>query len=358
MSLRILYIAYPLLTVSQESAGGAEQVLWTLEREMARRGVHAVVAASAGSRISGELLPTGEPCAQPDDFERRNREHQETIIRFLRRPHSFDLVHDMSGSFWMRASEIDVPVLATLHLPRSFHPPCGFDDVPPNVTFNCVSQSQARSFSDMPNMLGVVPNGIALDRFVTETPPETPPDKRRALLWLGRICEEKGPHMAMEIAEQARIPITIAGQVYPFSYHQQYFEREVAPRLQQMAQANLVVSPSPAEKRRLLREARALLVTSLAEETSSMVAMEAAASGTPVIAFRRGALPEVVRDHQTGLLVETVEEAVAACRQIDSIDPEACTNYAQENFSSARMAEDYTRLYTRVFSAHSATAAR
>jgi glycosyltransferase involved in cell wall biosynthesis len=89
-----------------------------------------------------------------------------------------------------------------------------------------------------------------------------------------------------------------------------------------------------------------------------MVAMEAAASGTPVIAFRRGALPEVVRDHQTGLLVETVEEAVAACRQIDSIDPEACTNYAQENFSSARMAEDYTRLYTRVFSAHSATAAR
>jgi glycosyltransferase involved in cell wall biosynthesis len=354
---RILYISYPLLTVSQESAGGAEQVLWTLEREFARRGFPTTVAASAGSTVSGELLPTGEPCTQADDFERRNREHQETIIHLLRRPHSFDLVHDMSGSFWTRAWEVEIPVLATLHLPRSFYAPQSFDRVPPNLAFNSVSQSQARSFSDVPNMLGIVPNGIALDRFAAESQPDTSPDERRGLLWLGRICEEKGPHLALEIAERVGMPITVAGQVYPFSYHQQYFEREIAPRLQHMPQAKLVVSPSAVEKRRLLRQARALLVTSLVEETSSLVAMEAAASGTPVIAFRRGALPEVVRDQVTGFLVDNAEEAARACERAGYLAPKTCIDYARNNFDSGRMAQEYAGLYERALSMCGATTA-
>src|SRR5205807_5563070 len=76
-SMKVLYVAYPLLTVSEESAGGAEQMLWTLEREMAERGVSTTVAASAGSLVAGALFATGGPCSQPDDFDRRNREHQD-----------------------------------------------------------------------------------------------------------------------------------------------------------------------------------------------------------------------------------------------------------------------------------------
>ncbi len=133
-------------------------------------------------------------------------------------------------------------------------------------------------------MLGVVPNGITLENFGPNLADgaEQNPAERIGLLWLGRICEEKAPHMALEIAERAGLPITIAGQVYPFSYHQQYFAREVAPRLKQMANATFVSAPSFATKRKLLREAQVLLITSLADETSSLVAMEAAASGTPV----------------------------------------------------------------------------
>src|SRR5215469_9965891 len=315
-SLSILYIAYPLLTVSDESAGGAEQVLWTLERELAKRGVCTTVAASAGSRIAGELFSTGDPCTQPDDYERRNQEHQEAVIAFVRqRAHAgqaFDLVHDMSGSFWSRAAELDVPVLATLHLPRSFYPPQYFQNVPANVSFNCVSHSQARSFSGLERMTGVVPNGIALDRFEPEhrTNHNGNSTRRQGLLWLGRICEEKAPHLALEIAARAGLPITLAGQIYPFSYHQQYFEREVVPRLEQKPNATLITSPTFEQKRRLLREAQALLITSLANETSSLVAMEAAVSGTPVIAFRHGALSEIVRDGITGFLIDGVEDAV------------------------------------------------
>jgi glycosyltransferase involved in cell wall biosynthesis len=366
--IRILYVAYPLLTVTNESAGGAEQVLWALEREMmeremtrcemARRGILTAVAASTGSRVSGELFSTGEPCTQSDDYERRRSEHEGRVVEFVRRRarqgRPFDLIHDMSGSFWRRAAEIETPVLATLHLPRSFYPPESFHNVAASVSFNCVSHAQARSFADLGALAGVVANGIALDCFDAEpsTRADYHPHRREGLLWLGRICEEKAPHMALEIAARAGLPIKIAGQVYPFSYHQQYFEREVVPRLQRMANATFVSAPTAELKRRLLRDAEVLLITSLADETSSLVAMEAAASGTPVVAFRRGALVEVVRDGVTGFLVEGVDDAATALQRIPEISPAACVRHARKNFSAAKMAEGYLQVYERLVNSH------
>ena len=349
---RILYVAYPLLQVFDESAGGAEQILWTLEREMARGGTHTTVAASAGSRVSGELFSTGEPCIRPDDYERRRIEHENRVVEFVRRRaregKAFDLIHDMSGSFWKWAAEIDVPVLATLHLPHSFYPAGSFLKVPENVSFNCVSDSQARSFADLDALAGVVPNGIALDCFAGNDSIEINDRGRKGLLWLGRICEEKAPHLALEIAGRTRLPITIAGQIYPFSYHQQYFEREVVPRLRTIPNARFVTAPSAELKRRLLQEAQALLITSLAEETSSLVAMEAAASGTPMVAFRRGALPEVVREGVTGFLVEDGNQAMLALQRVSGISRKACVQHAQKNFSAVKMAERYSELYERL----------
>lgn len=339
-----MYVAYPLLTVSEQSAGGAEQMLWVLEREMARRGVVTTVAASAGSQVSGELLVTGEPCTAPDDFERRNREHQDRIVSFIRERarhnRSFDLVHDKSGNFWPRAAEIQIPVLATLHLPRHFYQPQVFENIPERVSFNCVSESQARSFSDLNP--AVVTNGILLDRFQPNF------GLRHGLLWLGRICEEKAPHLALEIAARANEAITLAGQVYPFSYHQQYFDGEVAPRLQRMPNATFISAPSAKQKQYLLREAKAVLITSMVNETSSLVAMEAAASGTPVIAFRRGALPEIVKDGVTGFLVDSIEEAIDVLKRIEEIAPSDCVAHARVNFSSEVMADKYRLLYERI----------
>jgi glycosyltransferase involved in cell wall biosynthesis len=347
---RILYIAYPLLTVSRESAGGAEQVLWTLEREMARFGPQTTVAASNGSCVAGELFSTGEPSRRPDDLERRTREHQERILAFVesraREGRPFDLVHDHSGGFWPRAAEISSPVLATLHLPRSFYPPHCFDSIPANVSFNCVSASQDRGFASIDAVRTVVHNGIALD--LLETVDRVVDGPRCGLLWLGRICVEKAPHLALDIAAQAGLPITIAGHVYPFSYHQQYFDREVAPRLRRMPQATFISLPPFDAKRRLLRSAQAVLITSIVEETSSLVAMEAAASGTPVVAFARGALPEIVRDGVTGVVVNSAEAAVQALRYIDEIDPAICADHARACFDSAKMAESYAQLYAKV----------
>ena len=198
-------------------------------------------------------------------------------------------------------------------------------------------------------MIGVVSNGIVLQQFDPNF------GRRAGLLWLGRICEEKGTYLALDIAASAGMPITIAGQVYPFSYHQQYFEREVAPRLNRMSNATFIPSPSAEEKRKLLREAQAVLITSLVDETNSLVAMEAAASGTPIIAFRRGALPEIVKDGVTGFLADGVEEAVAALKKINEIKPETCANHARANFSNKKMADAYERLYAGILKSQAAS---
>ncbi len=339
--LSILYVSYPLLTVTPESAGGAEQMLLAVEREMHAAGHRTTVAASKGSQVNGNLLITGRPADGPDQYERREREHYTAILDSLRQQsNEFDLIHDKSGSFFRHAAECPVPVLATLHLPRSFYRENHFGNIPSNLYFNCVSQSQAKTFSDLPNFLGVVENGIAVEEF-----PFTA-SKRDYLLWLGRICEEKAPHLAIAAAQKAEMPLVIAGQVYPFRYHQEFYEREVRPHLD--GGVRLVDTPTLEQKLELLANARALLLTSTAEETSSLAAMEAMACGTPAVAFRRGAFPEVVADGETGFVVESLEEIPQALREVNRISPEACRSRVELHFSASRMAQDYQELYRRV----------
>lgn len=340
-SLSILYVSYPLLTVSEESAGGAEQMLLTLECEMSAVGYATTVAASDGSRVCGEVLSTGPAATAQDGFTERERRHCERVLNHLHmHPGEFDLIHDESGSFFRHAARCSTPVLATLHLPRSFYPDFWFRNIPSNLYFNCVSHSQARSFAGLPGMLGVVQNGIALERFSYAAV------KGDYLLWMGRICEEKAPHIAISVAREAGIRLVLAGQVYPFSYHQQYFEREIKPQLG--TEVEYVDSPAFEQKVELLQNARALLLTSTVEETSSLVAMEAMACGTPVIAARRGAFPEIVMHGETGFVVDDVEEMLSAVDVVGKISPAACRQRAEECYSAARMAQEYEVLYEQV----------
>jgi glycosyltransferase involved in cell wall biosynthesis len=342
--LRVLFTAYPLLPVSEESCGGAEQVLTSLEAELARRGHQTVVAACGGSRVTGALLPTGTAPSEWDRLEEREAEHTRRMLGYLTASESsadnLSVLHDHSGGFWRHASAARVPVLATLHLPRGFYREEWLRDCGANVFFNCVSDSQRRSFADIPRVIGTVRNGIDLSRFPFRE------RKQDYLLWMGRLCEEKGAHIAIRLARAVGMKLVIAGGIYPFSYHHRYFDREIKPHIGAgMDGVVFVDTPGRNEKLELLSGARALLVSSLVDETSSLVAMEAMACGTPVVAFRRGALPEVVLDGLAGLLATNEAGMAEATRQVDCIDPRKCREHAEANFSAERMADEYLALY-------------
>lgn len=340
----MLYTAYPMATVSEESCGGAEQMLFVLEREMSRRNHRTTVAACAHSRVSGKLLETGDPAVSFDQLQQRDAEQNSRVLRFLREARQcgpdVDLVHDEGGRFWINAWQLDVPVLVTLNLPRSFYQREWLERVPENVHFNCVSHAQAKSFRDLPQMLGVVRNGIPLERFPFTL------EKQDYLVWLGRICEEKGLHIAVDVAGRAGLPLVIMGPGYLYERDREYFDTQVAPRL--TSSCKFIGSPSFDVKIDLLRHARALLMPSLLPETSSLVCLEAMACGTSAIAFANGALPEVVIDGTTGFIANDLDGMVAAVEQVRRINPTDCREHVEANHSARQMADEYEQLYDQI----------
>lgn len=150
----------------------------------------------------------------------------------------------------------------------------------------------------------------------------------------------------------ARLPLLIAGHVYPFAAHVEYFDREIAPHLG--AGVRFLGAIQRARKQRLLRGARCVLVPSLVAETSSLVAMEALACGTPVVAMRSGALPDIVEHGRTGFIVDDAREMAEAIAAADSIAPQACREAARRRFALSRMIAEYLSLYRELIAAPAA----
>jgi glycosyltransferase involved in cell wall biosynthesis len=170
--------------------------------------------------------------------------------------------------------------------------------------------------------------------------------KRAFAFALGRICPEKGFHLALEAAALAGSPMLLAGDVFPYDAHQQYFSGSIAPRLDHLRR--FIGPVGFARKRRFLSAARCLLAPSLVEETSSLVAMEALSCGTPVLAFARGALADIVEPGRTGWLVRDASEMADAIGSAPSLDPELCRQTARRRFSLERMVAGYFQLYEQL----------
>jgi glycosyltransferase involved in cell wall biosynthesis len=153
-------------------------------------------------------------------------------------------------------------------------------------------------------------------------------------------------HLAIEAAKRADTALLIAGAVFPYEAHARYFAEEVVPRLDRTRR--FIGPVGFARKRRLLTAARCLLVPSLAPETSSLVAREALACGTPVVAFPNGALAATVEHGRTGFLVRDVDEMAKAIEAAGGINVETCRAVACAQFSLERMIADYFSVYERL----------
>jgi glycosyltransferase involved in cell wall biosynthesis len=339
--LTVLSIGYPFAAVGPDAVGGAEQVLSALDHALVEAGHNSIVVSNSGSQVAGTLIPTGPIPADITDQERaRSCERHRCAIAQALVEFPVDLVHCHAVNFAEHLPESGTPTLVTLHLPRDFYPPGSFDRQCARIWYNCVSASQRRSFPPLPGMLPEVENGVPVDRLQAHHA------RRNFALCLGRICPEKGFEHALDAARLADLPLLIGGELFPYEWHRRYFAAEIKPRLGR--KARFLGPVGWARKRRLLNAAYCLLAPSLAPETSSLVAMEAIACGTPVIAFPAGALADIVEPGVTGFLVEEAAEMVEAIRMVESIDREHCRDVARRRFSLDRMISSYFALYRRL----------
>jgi glycosyltransferase involved in cell wall biosynthesis len=347
MRLTVLSIAYPLAPVGPDSVGGAEQMLWLLDGSLVRAGHRSIVVACEGSRTAGTLVPLPLPQGIFDEAAKADAHAAlRKAISYALDHWKIDVVHMHGIDFEAYLPPQDVAVLATLHLPPSWYPPAVFRTERPGLWLHCVSAAQHRTCPPSHHLLPPIENGVPVEALQARHA------KRCFALVLGRICPEKGIHLAIDAAKRARIPLLIAGEVFAYEAHQRYFDMQVAPRLD--PQRRFIGPVDFRRKRRLLTAARCLLVPSLAEETSSLVAREAAACGTPVIAFPNGALAETVRDKVTGFIVPNVATMAEAIARAGTIDADTCRRIAREHFSRERMAAQYISVYRRLAGAHPA----
>lgn len=341
MSLTVLSVAYPFAVVGPEAVGGAEQVLAAIDAGLVAAGHRSIVVAQAGSRVEGELIPIASDFDVIDDAARaRAHDQLRRAIRRATSEHTIDLIHLHGVDFAEYLPRLaEIPKLVTLHLPRAWYPG-GSWTRRKDLAFNCVSATQEREFRALVDLVPIVPNGVPIEALQARHA------RRGFALMLSRICPEKGIHLGLEAARRAGISCLVAGQVFPYEAHQRYFREEIASRLGRGAR--FIGALHSARKRRFLSAARCVLIPSLAPETASLVAMEAAACGTPAISFPNGALAETIEHGRTGLIVRGVDEMAEAVLRSADIDPEVCRETARRRFSAHRMVEDYLAIYDRL----------
>jgi glycosyltransferase involved in cell wall biosynthesis len=337
--LRIAMIAPPYFEVPPVAYGGVESVLADLVDALVARG-HEVTLIGAGraGTTAQRFLPTYEspPAARLGEPlpEVTHAARAAALLEDL----DVDLVHDHTLAGPLLARGRLVPTLVTAHGPASGEMGGYYRALGGTVRLVAISRAQRAAAPDLP-WVATVHNAIR---------PETYPfraEKEGFALFLGRFHPEKGPHLAIDAARAAGLPIVLAGKCAEPA-ERAYFAAEVEPRLG--PDTTLFGVADAAAKRDLLARAACLLFPVCWDEPFGLVMIEAMAAGTPVVALRRGAVPEVVVPGRTGVIVEHPAQLAAAVAQAREIDPAACRSHVEAAFSVPVMAARYEAAYRRV----------
>ena len=315
--------------------GPWEQFVSLLTEGLVARGVDVTLFATADSITAARLVGTAPAGYEEDralDAKVWEALHIEAVFE---RADEFDLIHNSFDFLPLSFSRlVDTPVVTTIH---------GFSSeriVPVFERYDDVGYSVAISDADRHERLhyaATIHHGIEMREF------ELGAGKDGYLLFFGRIHPDKGTAEAIEVAERAGVPLIVAGIVQD----QDYFDRLVAPRLD--GERVRYVGPVGADRRgALLGGALALLHLVNFDEPFGFSVVEAMACGTPVIASARGSMPELVRQGESGFLVDSLDGAVAAVGACRSLDRAAVRESVERRFDAGRMVEDYLRLYREV----------
>lgn len=338
--MRIAQVAPLQLAVPPRAYGGTERVIHNLTEALVRLGHDVTLFATGDSTTSAKLIPMLEKplCFSPEHDA--NAFHIAMLDEvYTRHADAFDIIHshlDYLTLPFLRLTR--TPTVLTLHgrldkpeWRRVFHE---FS----NANYVSISDEQRKSLPGV-HYIATVHHGIAVSEFPFY------PEQGKYLAFIGRMSPEKRPDLAIEVAKRCGIPIKIAAKVDHLE--EMYFKKEIMPLLDDPL-VEWLGEINEQEKRALMGNALALILPIAWPEPFGLVFIESLACGTPVVSCPVGSVPEVLEDGLTGSSGSTVDELVAAVREVRHLSRLACRTYATRWFSAERMALDYLRVYERV----------
>ena len=344
--MRIAQVAPLVEAVPPRLYGGTERVVSWLTEELVELGHDVTLFAAGDSRTKAELVACAPAGLRIAGIHDHLGYHLAMLERVRRCEAQFDIIHFHIDLLpFAMFGHLTDKCLVTLHgrldLPDFWPAYEAFAGMP----LVSISDSQRLPLPPGPSFLATIPHG-----FRPQTIPLGAGDGGY-LAFLGRICPEKRPDRAIEIAVAAGLPLKIAAKVDPVDTI--YFEERIKPLLRHPL-VEFIGEISDAQKAQFLGRALALLFPIDWPEPFGLVMIEAMAAGTPVIAWRNGSVPEVLRGGVSGLIVESVEEAVRAVPQALRLDRAAVRRAFEQRFSARRMAQNYISAYERLLRGGSA----
>lgn len=338
--MNIAQIAPLAERVPPKKYGGTERVVSALTEELVKRGHEVTLFASGDSQTTAKLssvYPRGLREAKVKDLYGINPYTMLHIGAAYERQHEFDIIHDHNGVLSLPTANIAcTPVVMTMHGPFTTDNRALFQALrsPYQVT---ISNAQAYAVPNL-HYAGTVYNGLPLEHYPFDDTHDG------YLLYVGRISMEKGVHYAIETAKSLDLPLVIAAKLESVDelYYQQYIEPFLNDRIVWIGEVD------ETERNRLMSKARCFLHPVTWREPFGLTIVEAMATGCPVVAFNKGSIPELIKNGESGFVVEDIEGMIEAVQNIDSIDRAATRRHALENFSASRMAQGYLEIYEKI----------
>lgn len=338
--MKIAQVAPLYESVPPKLYGGTERVVSYLTEELIRLGHDVTLFASGDSTTKARLVA---PCARALRLDAAVKEplvhHYIQLDQVLEEVEQFDIIHFHVGYLHFPLfNRQSVPHITTLHGRLDI------DDLVPlykrygEIPLVSISNDQRRPLA-WANWQGTVYHGLPDDLHFVGT------GRGEYLAFIGRIAEEKRPDRAIEIATRAGMKLKIAAKID--AVDREYFHQKIEPMLANPL-VECVGEIDDRRKQDFLGNASALIFPIDWPEPFGLVIIEALACGTPVIAFRRGSVPELIEDGVTGFIVDDIDQAVAALAKVKDLDRQRCRQVFEERFSVARMTRDYLQIYSRI----------
>jgi glycosyltransferase involved in cell wall biosynthesis len=347
-SFKIAILAPPWFAVPPTGYGGIEWVVSLLADGLVDAG-HEVTLFAAGGSHTKATLAAIFPEAPRQQIGRTFPEVKHALSCYAR-AEEFDVINDHSGMLGaVLGATTATPVVHTAHGPLDGE--AGeiydlIDRVAPQVGLVSISMNQRKSRPDL-NWIANCHNALDFSVYPWK------PHRAEYLLFLGRLSPDKGAHRAIAVAMATGLPLKIAGKMQE-AKEREYFHELVEPHL--VDGIEYLGEVTHGEKVELLQNARATLFPIEWEEPFGLVMIESMACGTPVIATRWGAVPEVIEHGRSGIIVDRYTEMPEALEAADQLDPLELRRYVEEEFSPERMVRDYVQAYEAAIAVASSSA--